>query len=121
MINAVEHGNLGIGYAEKGRLMINGGVTEEISRRARLPENIGKTVEIKFSKDGEKITVIIKDKGNGFDWRSFLEMNHDRAAAPNGRGVMMAKIMSFDSLYYNEAGNEAYCGISLKGKSIKVA
>ena len=41
-VNAIEHGNLGIGYEEKTRLLGEGILSEEIERRLELPENADK-------------------------------------------------------------------------------
>jgi CheY-like chemotaxis protein len=48
LINAVEHGNLGIGYAEKTRLIQNDEWASEIQRRLELSENLGKYVHLEF-------------------------------------------------------------------------
>ncbi len=39
LINAVEHGNLGITYGEKTQLILEGRLRKEIERRLALPEN----------------------------------------------------------------------------------
>ena len=39
MHNAVEHGNLGIGYDEKANLLRSGSWREEVERRLNFPEN----------------------------------------------------------------------------------
>ena len=48
LVNAVEHGNLGITYDEKGVLLADGGWAAEITRRLALPENRGKRVDVHF-------------------------------------------------------------------------
>jgi CheY-like chemotaxis protein len=44
LVNAVEHGNLGITYEEKSTLNANGTWDEEVKRRLALPEHAGKRV-----------------------------------------------------------------------------
>lgn len=119
LINAVEHGNLGIGYTEKGRLMTEGKLIEEIKRRQRLPENIAKSVYMSFQRNDDELSIVIKDEGCGFDWQDFIEMRPSRASAPNGRGIMMAHTMSFDEMVYSDPGNEVECKTFLKKEKLR--
>jgi CheY-like chemotaxis protein len=106
MINAIEHGNLGIGYDEKSELNISGKWLEEIERRIESSANKNKWANISFEQDQDKITISIKDQGQGFDWHNYLELDPDRAFDNHGRGIAMAKILSFDSIEYIGTGNE---------------
>lgn len=45
------------------------------------------------------------DEGNGFDWNKYLEMSPDRAFDMHGRGIAMARMLSFDDLQYQGKGN----------------
>ena len=45
------------------------------------------------------------EQGKGFDWSKFLSFDPDRAFDPNGRGIAMARTMSFSSLEYQGCGN----------------
>ena len=105
MTNAVEHGNLGIAYAEKSRLLLEGSLSEEMLRRQQLPENQGKRVEIQFERTPESIVFTIQDEGQGFDWERYLDFEPERAFDLNGRGIALAKQMSFDRLEYLGNGN----------------
>ena len=53
MVNAVEHGNLGISYHQKAQLKLDGTWEEEIHRRLALPENAARYAMVKaeFSSD----------------------------------------------------------------------
>ena len=113
LINAIEHGNLGISYNKKSELMMNGKLHDEILHRQSLPENQKKRAQLFFEKYPEEIKVTIKDEGDGFDWNEFIEMRPDRATNPNGRGIIMARMMSFDSVEYKGVGNEVCCGIKV--------
>lgn len=105
LINAVEHGNLGISYAEKTRLMMDNCWLEEVERRQALPEYRDYQVEIRFERGPDVIRLIIKDQGEGFDWRNYLELDPQRAFDPHGRGIAMARMLSFDTLIYHGNGN----------------
>lgn len=113
LINAIEHGNLRIGYEEKGKLMREGRLIEEIRRRERLSENRQKKVRLKFRKVDDGVIINIKDEGKGFEWEQYMEMHPERASDPNGRGIMMARMMSFDEMNYLGNGSEVECKVSL--------
>ncbi len=106
MINAIEHGNLGIGYDEKSELNISGEWLKEIERRIESSANKNKWACISFEQDQDKITISIKDQGRGFDWHNYLELDPDRAFDNHGRGIAMAKMLSFDSIEYIGTGNK---------------
>jgi CheY-like chemotaxis protein/anti-sigma regulatory factor (Ser/Thr protein kinase) len=111
LVNAVEHGNLGITYDEKKELRLADGWEDEIARRAALPENRGKVVVVKLAREPGSIELVIADEGHGFDWRNYLELDHRRAFDPNGRGIAMARMLSFASVEYNERGNQVRASI----------
>ncbi len=113
LVNAVEHGNLGISYAEKAALLLHGGWKEEIERRLGLPENKNKFASLDLKATEEAIVVHIKDDGKGFDWHKYLEVSPDRATDPHGRGIAASRMMSFDSVEYLGAGNEVRCTVKL--------
>ncbi len=113
MINAVEHGNLGITYEEKSKLNKEGRWLEEVSRRAELPENKDKKVLIDYVREQDAICLRIVDEGKGFDWDKYMELSPDRVVDSHGRGIAMSKMMSFDSISYIGKGNEVLCTVNL--------
>ena len=104
-INAVEHGNLGITYEEKGELVNNAQLLSEIARRQALEENRDKLVEVSFERQTDLLVFTIRDQGQGFDWSRFLDFDPERVFDPNGRGIAMARSISFDTLEYQGNGN----------------
>ena len=106
MINAIEHGNLGITFEEKIKFLGKGTWKDEVMKRSLFEENKDKFARITVSKFKGKIEVNIKDCGDGFEYTEFLELSRDRASSPAGRGIATAKIYSFDELVYNDKGNE---------------
>ena len=112
LINAVEHGNLGITYAEKTQLILEGRLYAEIDRRLALPSNLNKWAYLSFEADENALRVIIKDQGVGFDWRQYLDISPDRATHPNGRGIATSRLMSFNSVEYLGCGNEVICTVA---------
>ncbi len=109
MVNAVEHGNLGISYKEKSNLDPETSWLEEIERRLKLSENINKKVKVHYSNKGYSHCVTITDDGDGFDWRAYLNVDPRRAMDGHGRGIAYARMMSFDEVIFNEKGNEVIC------------
>ncbi len=116
LLNAVEHGNLGITYEEKKHLMEKDEWSTEIERRILVPENASKKVIVKFERSDNDIRFLIQDQGQGFDWRPFMELSTERAFDPNGRGIHMARLLSFDSIQYIGKGNEVITVIDRKKK-----
>lgn len=111
LVNAVEHGNLGIGFEAKGQLLREGKLAEERDKRLLLPENQHKRVEVSFKNTEHSHQLWIKDEGKGFDWNSFMTLQPERATCPNGRGIMMAKELSFDRIEYANGGTEVYATV----------
>ncbi len=90
LINAVEHGNLGITYAEKSHLVEQGTWLAEVHRRLELPEFSQKYVEVHLRRAGQQITIMVEDQGAGFDFEKYLRFNPTRAFDNHGRGIAMA-------------------------------
>ena len=115
MINAVEHGNLGIGYEEKNVLMAENRLEAEINRRMTLPEYINKVVCVRFQREAGKSTITINDEGNGFEWRDFLQFDPMRLTDLNGRGIATASLMGL-ALEYRDNGSTVCCTYKLAGE-----
>jgi CheY-like chemotaxis protein/anti-sigma regulatory factor (Ser/Thr protein kinase) len=106
MINAVEHGNLGITYEDKSALLANGRLDEEVAARLDQPEHRDKVVNVSLRRDADRIEVTITDQGAGFDWRRYLQMDPQRVFDAHGRGIVLARSISFDSVTYRGQGNQ---------------
>ncbi len=113
LINAVEHGNLGITYTEKTKLVLSGTWGQEVERRLAAPEYKDKNGRLTFKATKEEIAVTIKDQGQGFDWSNYVELSPARATDPHGRGIVASRLMSFDSMEYLGVGNEVLCKVYL--------
>lgn len=105
LVNAVEHGNLGITYEEKSAFLAEHSWEQEIERRLTLPENSDKRAEVRFERSADAIMITIVDQGTGFDWQRFLTVSPERVFHAHGRGIAMANLMSFDRLEYEAPGN----------------
>ncbi len=116
LINAIEHGNLGIGYEDKARFVKEGRWREEVIRRSKLPENAHKKVEVIFKRKADGIYLQITDAGAGFDWWPYLEIDPARAMHHHGRGIALANKLSFDKLNYKEPGNQLVAVVYFNSK-----
>jgi len=105
LINALEHGNLGITYQDKTELLEKHTWREEVNRRQAQPENREKRVLVGVQRLADRIRFEVKDQGQGFDWEAFVKPNPARLFDNHGRGIFMAKLDSFDALEYRGTGN----------------
>jgi len=105
MLNAVEHGNLGITYKEKGELLGANDLNAEIERRLALPEQHDRWAEIRVARQAAMVRFRIEDQGAGFDWSNFLDISSERIFDSHGRGIAMARHLAFSELYYEGKGN----------------
>lgn len=112
LINAVEHGNLGISYADKTQLMIEDRWLEEVRRREDDPAYASRQVKVSMVRSSGLLSFTIKDEGEGFSWRDYLELSPERAFDPHGRGIALARMSSFDSMEYQGNGNTVTVSIN---------
>ena len=107
MFNAIEHGNLGIGYEMKAELSQNGGLKTEIDHRLSSPGLGDRIAEVAVTRKDGGVYVVVTDQGDGFNWKNFLKIDPSRAGQTTGRGIASANSISFDRLSYNDKGNQA--------------
>ncbi len=106
LINAIEHGTLEIGYQEKTKLLAAGKWLEEIQCRQTSSQYGDRYVDVIFQRLPGEIRLNIKDQGKGFDWQPYMEIRPDRISDTHGRGIAIARHVSFDELEYRGCGNE---------------
>lgn len=111
--NAVEHGNLEIGFEAKRDALIAGNYEALIEARARDPRYASRRVFVSLKRTPELMVYTIRDEGQGFDWRAFMDISAERLVGPNGRGIQLARELSFDTLTYLGTGNEVRAEVSL--------
>lgn len=105
LVNAIEHGNLGIGYELKSKLMNEGTWAETVSERQMSPQYKDKKVVIQFARQSNRMEIVIQDEGVGFDPMPFMEIEPSRATQNNGRGIAKANLLSFDRVTYEGFGS----------------
>ncbi len=106
IVNAIEHGNLGITSEEKNQSLENQTYMKLLEERQRDPQYSSRKVTIEYTLTDRVVQYKIRDEGAGFDWRSFIEREAPNdLLALHGRGIMICRHL-FDSMEYNEVGNE---------------
>jgi two-component system cell cycle response regulator len=113
LVNALEHGNLGIGYALKTQLVAERRWHSEIARRESLPENQDKSATLMITRDQKGVCARISDQGSGFDTAMFMRLDPSRAYDSHGRGIAKTAVTSFDSIAYNDKGNSVSATVFL--------
>tara|TARA_B100001564_G_C20641233_1_gene672239 strand:- start:263 stop:1186 length:924 start_codon:yes stop_codon:yes gene_type:complete len=115
LINAVEHGNLGINYEEKNTLLSKNKLEEEVQLRYDLPAYKDRRVTVNYHRTPERITITIDDEGEGFEWDQFMDFDPLRLTDLNGRGIATAKLMGLNISYENN-GTRAICSYAAKAE-----
>jgi DNA-binding response OmpR family regulator len=111
LLNAVEHGNLGITYEDKGRLVTENTWKREIDRRLALPENEKKHATVRMKRDGSSLRVEIEDNGPGFDYNQFMQIDESRLFDNHGRGIAIAR--SALNIEFVQPGNKVIVTIPM--------
>lgn len=107
IVNAIEHGNLGITYDEKTMELERGNYRNFIASRQKQPEYMHRKVRIEYRFEPDILEYHIIDEGSGFDHANELKANPDfvnRKIITHGRGMILAR-NSFDEIIYNDRGN----------------
>lgn len=108
LLNAIEHGNLGITFEEKKNALEKEGDEWKklLAERLSDPKLKSRHTRIHFLMSPEACEWTITDEGNGFDWHNMPDQSDPEVLlAANGRGILLAR-MQFDELEYNEKGNQ---------------
>ena len=113
IINGIEHGNLNITYDEKTLFIKEDNLYEEIDKRLKLEANKDKKVRVEYQRNENDITFVISDQGNGFDYESYIDLDLSQILDSHGRGIAMAKLLSFSELSYQGCGNKVTAVIKI--------
>lgn len=116
ILNAVEHGNLGLSFEEKADALEKGSLETILETKLKDQKLAKRRVKIDICSCEDGVSFEITDQGKGFDWRALPDpMDPMNLLAEHGRGVLLAQ-MSVDELSYNEKGNQVKA-IKYFGKS----
>ena len=111
LLNAVEHGNLGIEKETKNLLIEKGRFDAVVAELEETEENREKAVQVTLGRillEGRECFVaVVADHGEGFNApEMFKSLNFPNTTAFNGRGILMSEMVA-DGLFYNRKGNHA--------------
>lgn len=112
--NAIEHGNLEIGYDRKRKCLWSHNWVQELATRATSAEYGNRVVRVRLDRAPQGLHVTIIDEGKGFDWQDHVKASGENARLDesNGRGIAKALIM-LDDLHFNAKGNEVRCTVAI--------
>lgn len=100
MINAVEHGNLEIGYDLKHDLLRQGRYPDEVARRLAAPAYRARHVELIVSLRADSALLTVADDGPGFDRSVYTDKRMNNYRGPSGRGLLIAEKAGFRDMRY---------------------
>jgi PAS domain S-box-containing protein len=118
IVNAIEHGNLGITYEEKSLAQKSQSYQDLLRDRQMSAENKPKKVYVEYRLQKDKILYSIRDEGSGFNYKKYLAMDPvkiNKEMLQHGRGILITRSV-FDTMKYNETGNVVNLAINLKKK-----
>jgi DNA-binding response OmpR family regulator len=105
LVNALEHGNLGMDSSLKGDFITgHDQYAALLHDRLMDPGYAAKRVEVFVDTTPECYEVVIQDDGPGFDVRRALSISGDSISKQCGRGLAMIR-MVMDEVVHNEKGN----------------
>ncbi|CAO4847951.1 MAG: hypothetical protein CNLJKLNK_00746 [Holosporales bacterium] len=102
LLNAIEHGNLGLKTEDKINLYKSGNIFHHLMKKLNKEQNLQKDVHIFCTQEQidkkNVFKVSIKDCGPGF---KSSDIKHENQTRLHGRGAEIALLLSFDDVYYN--------------------
>ena len=105
LMNAIEHGNLAIGYAQKHARLAAGTFDDLVEMRRDTEPYASRRIQIEYVIAPTKVTLTITDAGAGFDWQTIPD---PRLAAhiglAHGRGLLIART-NMDACIFHAPGN----------------
>lgn len=105
ILNAIEHGNLGISFEEKSEAIQENDYLTLLDSRSSQADRKQKRVFIDSTIDHLMLSVEITDQGEGFDFHEFADPEgREEILRAHGRGIFLASLY-FDSIEYVEPGN----------------
>ncbi|HBA85228.1 MAG TPA: hypothetical protein DCZ95_14160 [Verrucomicrobia bacterium] len=106
LMNAMEHGNLGITYEEKNAALTEvSGLKQLYEQRLTEPKRIDRRVVVEFKFNGAFFEWLITDEGEGFDWNAIPNpLEENRILNSCGRGIFLSRLI-FDEMEYLGRGN----------------
>ena len=105
LMNAIEHGNLAIGYAQKRLWLEAGTFDERVEIRRCVAPYASRRVRLEYVIEPLKFTATIADEGAGFDWQAIPDPRQaTHVGLVHGRGLLIART-NMDTCSFHPPGN----------------
>ena len=108
LINAVEHGNLGISYDDKTKLKKELGIVgydNFLNARITSEPWCHMNVTLCIEEFSDRLITTIQDQGKGFDWKKRIYNAEDIAFKDNHGAGILVELKKFNALTYQGCGN----------------
>ncbi|MCF7919912.1 MAG: response regulator [Candidatus Cloacimonetes bacterium] len=105
LVNAFEHGNLEITYADKSKAIAEKRLDKLYQERLANPALASRKTRIEFTLEKDFCEWIITDEGSGFDTSLYSELSTDDRENEHGRGIFITKF-HLDELEYLDNGRK---------------
>lgn len=106
LMNAIEHGNLGITFEEKSQALKENELEALYKNRLKNSKFADRRVTIEFKPDKDECEWVVTDGGDGFNWQKAIERAKTRDILElNSRGVVIIQ-HHFDEVEYLGSGNK---------------
>jgi len=106
LINAVEHGNLGITMEEKANAVRKGSFEKLLQKRLKDPGLSSRYVTLEVFMDDGRLEYVVTDEGEGFDYSGNAEID-PASRIGSGLGIQIAKTF-FHEVRYEGRGNRVH-------------
>lgn len=103
LMNAVEHGNLGIDPASKRAAQARGRYVDFLVEALRDPAVRARRVRVRYTINEARAWFQVSDEGKGFDFEREMERARQGADVAGGRGLAMAQTF-FDVVRFEDGG-----------------
>jgi ActR/RegA family two-component response regulator len=104
VLNAIEHGNLGIGMKEKSAAMEKDSYRDLLRERLEDPHYAGRVVTLQVSMTRDELKYTVTDQGTGFDHKALFRKG-PQTPAGSGMGLIVARSF-FTRLSFRGRGNQ---------------
>ena len=108
IFKAHEHGNMGISYSTKHKMIADGSYWDYLEEQEKVYSKEKRITislyKIEYYENQNYIATNIIDEGDGFDTQILMKILRDKDGF-NGRGVYLSRKLSA-GIYYNKKGND---------------
>ncbi len=104
LVNAFEHGNLGISYADKSKAIHEKRLDRLYQEKLADHRFKNRKIKIEFTLEKNCCEWIITDEGNGFQSSDYTQLDEDDRENEHGRGIFISRF-HLDELEYLGNGN----------------